>query len=86
MTTTCQPQHRHRGTFATGESDPSTYPEDTCVGTFDYGAGNRAPREATRVGTFADGLADPRAYRGEERVGTFADTARRARNGLKGGH
>lgn len=86
MTTTCQPQHRHRGTFATGESDPSTYPEDTCVGTFDYGAGNRPPREATRVGTFADGLADPRAYRGEERVGTFADTARRARNGLKGGH
>ena len=77
MTTTCQLQRHHRGTFATGESDPSTYPDDTCVGMFDSGVGSRSSREATQVGTFADGLADPRAYRADERVGTFADTARR---------
>ena len=54
--------HRHRGTFADGESDPEQYPEDQHVGTFADGECDpeRYP-EDRYVGTFADGEEPSRA-------------------------
>jgi hypothetical protein len=48
----------HHGTFAEGESDPKSFPEDDHVGTF--AEGELKPdlyREETHVGTFAEGEA-----------------------------
>jgi hypothetical protein len=64
----------HHGTFAEGESDPQSFPEDDHVGTF--AEGELKPdvyRQDDHVGTFADGECDPEKYPQDEHVGTFAD-------------
>jgi hypothetical protein len=46
---------QHHGTFAEGEADPKTYPEDEHVGTFAEGeADPEAHPEDEHVGTFGE--------------------------------
>jgi hypothetical protein len=64
----------HHGTFAEGESNPKSFPEDDHVGTF--AEGELKPDvypEDEHAGTFADGECDPQKYPEDGHVGAFAE-------------
>jgi hypothetical protein len=67
----------HHGTFAEGESDPKSFPEDDHVGTF--AEGELKPDvypENDHAGTFADGECDRQKYPEDGHFGTFEGEAR----------